>query len=511
MPNHSCGRLPSLAFAHALALAAGMLLAACASTDRSPPDIDTLTASDVAAKLCARAFTSEAVTRAYLDRAKAKTAHNAFVTLDEAGAMAAARVADRRRVSGQACLPLDGVPIVLKDNIQWAGLPTTAGTPALKNFVPSADAPVAKALRDAGAVLIGKTNMHELAFGISGYNPAYNAGPNVGVRNAYDVTKMAGGSSAGTGVAIGARMAPAGLGTDTGGSVRVPCALNGCASLRPTVGRYSQVGIVPISHTRDTAGPMAVSMRDIELIDRVVAGDSAAMPADLRGVRLGLVADFQANLDADTRAAFDAAVAKLRAAGVTIVDVAMPGLAATNGAVSFPVAFYEAYDDLVAYLAASGSGVDIVQLVAQIASPDVKGTYEAIVLPRKLPTSSGAFVETAPIYRDAIATKRPQLVALYAKTFADNRLDALVFPTVPTVAAAAGPDSSSVATFNLFIQNTDPGSNAGVPGVQLPIGIGATSRLPIGLEIDGPAGSDRRLVSIGMVVESVLGRVPPAR
>ena len=141
----------------------------------------------------------------------------------------------------------------------------------------------------------------------------------------------------------------------------------------------------------------------------------------------------------------------------------------------------------------------------------MKGTYEAVVLPRKLPTPSGAFVDTAPIYRAAIATKRPQLVALYAKTFADNRLDALVFPTVPTVAAAAGPGSSSVANFNLFIQNTDPGSNAGMPGVQLPMGIGATSHLPIGLEIDGPAGSDRHLVSIGMAFEAVLGRLPAPR
>ncbi len=164
------------------------------------------------------------------------------------------------------------MPIVVKDNIEVARLPSTGGTPALKGYVPKADAPVVKRLRDAGAIVLGKTNMHELAFGISGYNPAYNTGAEVGVRNAYDASRSAGGSSSGTGAALGARIVLAGLGTDTGGSVRVPCAFNGCAALRPTVGRYSQKGILPISHTRDTAGPMALAMSDVELLDRVISG-----------------------------------------------------------------------------------------------------------------------------------------------------------------------------------------------------------------------------------------------
>ena len=230
------------------------------------------------------------------------------------------------RAMAGADQPYDDVPWFWSDqhgrNIQVAGLPATAGTPALKNFVPAADAPVVQKLRAAGAVILGKTNMHELAFGISGYNPAYNTGPNVGVRNAYDITKMAGGSSSGSGVAIGARMAPAGLGTDTGGSVRIPCALNGCASLRPTIGRYPQAGIAPISHTRDTAGSMGVSMADVDLLDRVITGAPPAAPADLHGVRVGLVNDFLANMDADTKAAFEAALGKLTGAGVTIVPVA---------------------------------------------------------------------------------------------------------------------------------------------------------------------------------------------
>jgi mandelamide amidase len=387
---------------------------------------------------------------------------------------------------------------------------TSAGSLALDGVRATRDAFIALRLRAAGAVILGKTNMHELAFGISGYNPAFNTGPDVGVRNAYDVTRMSGGSSAGNGVAIGLRMAPAALGTDTGGSVRVPCALNGCASLRPTVGRYPQAGIAPISHTRDTAGPMAVAMADVELLDRVITGAPPTGPADLRGVRVGLVSDFYANLDTDTQTAFAATMTRLRGAGVAVINVAMPQLGTLNGNVSFPIALYEAYDDMVAYLRDNETGVTITQLVAQIASPDVKGTYEGLVVPRMLPLPSGGVTPAAPVYQAAMAQGRPALIKLYANTFRDNQLDAIIFPTVPKGAPLANPDSSSLANFLLFIQNTDPGSNAGVPGIQLPMAMGSGGRMPIGLELDGPAGSDRRLLAIGMAMEAELGRVPPA-
>ncbi|HEX7045866.1 MAG TPA: indoleacetamide hydrolase [Burkholderiales bacterium] len=479
-------------------------------SDRSP-NIDELTASEAAARICAGTLRSEALVEAYIARAKAKPHLNAFVTLDADGARRAAAEVDARRARGGPCRPLEGVPVVIKDNIHVRGLRSTAGTPALANFVPAEDAPVVEKLRAAGAIVLGKTNLHELAFGITGYNPAYNTGPAPGVRNAYDSTRMAGGSSAGTGAALGARMAPAGLGTDTGGSVRIPCALNGCAALRPTVGRYPQAGIAPISKTRDTAGPMAVSMADVELLDRVIAGGAPVAPADLESVRLGVAAPFLANMDDDTKQAFDAALDRLRAAGVTVVDVEMPGLMQLNAAVGFPLALYEAYDGVVDYLATYRTGVTIEQLAAQIASPDVKGTYAGLVLPRKLPAPDGGVVDAAPRYREAMAKHRPALVALYEDTFREHRLDALVFPTVPRTALPATPDVSSVENFLLFIQNTDPGSNAGIPGLQMPIGFGAASKLPIGIELDGPAGSDRRLIAIGLALERVFGRLPAAK
>lgn len=469
-------------------------------------DFDQLTLTQAAADLRAGKVTSTALTTEALSRAKAYAGLNAFVTLDEAGALKAAAAFD---ATAEKTKPLGGVPIVIKDNIEVAGLPCSAGTPALKDYVPKADAPVVAKLRAAGAVIIGKTGMHELAFGISGYNTAFKTGAEFGIRNAYDRALIAGGSSSGTGAAIGARIVAGGLGTDTGGSVRVPAALNGCASLRPTVGCYPQDGIAPISHTRDTAGPMAATIADVALLDRVIAGGEAIAPADLKQVRIGIVKSMLTNLDADTEAAFHAAIAKVQAQGITVVEIEMPQLAELNGQVSFPVALYEAYDDMVAYLKHTGTGLTIETLVKEIASVDVKGTYEGLVLPRKLPGPDNTLLDAKPIYDAAIKTARPALQALYSRTFADNKLDAIAFPTTPRVAIPSNPESSTLENFGLFIQNTDPGSNAGIPGIQIPIALGATSKLPIGLELDGPAGSDRRLLAIGMALDGVFGRLPP--
>ncbi len=490
-----------------LALTSVVLAAASPAAAQPSIDLDQLTATQAAADLCAGRITSKALTSAALARAKAKPELNAFITLDEARAVKAAEAFDASRRKG-SCKPLGGVPVVVKDNIEVAGLPASAGTPALKSFVPRKDAPVAAKLRAAGAIIIGKTNMHELAFGISGYNTGFKTGSEPGVRNAYDVTKIAGGSSSGTAAAIGARIVTAGLGTDTGGSVRVPCALNGCASLRPTVGRYSQQGIAPISHTRDTAGPMAATVADVAVLDRVLAGGRPIAPAELRQVRIGVVKAMLTNLDGDTEAAFKAGLEKLKSNGVTVVEVEMPKLAELNGQVGFPLALYEAYDDMVAYLKKSGTGVSMEELAEEIASPDVKGTYDGLVIPRKLPGPDNTVVDAKPAYDAAIKTARPALQALYRDTFAKNKLDAIAFPTVPKVAIASNPDSSSLANFVLFIQNTDPGSNAGIPGIQLPIALGASTKLPVGLELDGPAGSDRRLLAVGMAMEKLFGRLP---
>ncbi len=490
------------------AVVAALLAAGCAVGPERPADLTELTLVDAAWLVRAGRVSSVELTDAYLRRAEANAALNAFITLDRSGALDAARQADEARAADRLRGALHGVPIVVKDNIHVAGMPNTAGTPALSGFHPPEHAPVVQRLVGAGAIVLGKTNMHELAFGISGYNEAFHGGAGIGVRNPYDRSRFAGGSSSGTGAAVGARLAPAGLGSDTGGSVRIPAALTGSAGLRPTIGRYPGAGVTPISHTRDTVGPIARTVSDVALMDAVISDGKPPEPASLVGVRLGVYrAYFFANLDEDTRAVMERALAHLRTAGVEIVEVDMPRLKALNDAVSFPVALYEAYDDLAAYLKRYRTGVSVEQVAAAIASKDVKGTYEALVVPRKLPGPNG-LVDARPIYDAAIAVHRPALRRHYAETFIQYRIEALVFPTTPRVAIAQGAAASSVETFGLFIQNTDPGSNAGIPGLSVPAGL-AASGLPVGLEIDGPEGSDRRLIALGLAIEQALGPTPP--
>ena len=499
--------LPSVAATLALAV----VVAGCASAAPRPSDLTELGVADAASLIRHRKITSVELTQAYLARAEANADLNAFITLDRAGAMAAAQRADADLAGGKPRGPLHGVPLVVKDNTHVVGLPNTAGTPALRDFVPREHAPTVQKLVDAGAVILGKTSMHELAFGISGYNEGFFTAQPIGTRNPYDRMRIAGGSSSGTGAAIGARLAPGGLGSDTGGSVRIPAALTGGAGLRPTHLRYDQAGVTPIAHSRDTVGPMAQTVADIALIDSVITGRRAPKPASLGGVKLGVYRPyFFKDLDADTRAVIEAAIVKLRGAGVTIVEVNMPELQKLNDAASFPVALYEAYDDLKAYLAKYQTGKTVEEVARAIASKDVKGTYDGLVLPRKLPAPNGV-VDAAPIYKAAMEQARPALSRHFAETFQKNGIEALLAPTTPHVAVRQGPDASSLATFLLFIRNTDPGSNAGIPGLTVPAGLGPSTGLPVGLSLDGPRGSDERLLAIGMAIEKLLGRTPPPR
>ncbi len=481
----------------------------CASIPPRPADLTQLSLTDATILVREQMVSSVELTQAYIARADANPSLNVYVTLDRAGAMAAARRADADLAAGKRPGPLHGVPLVVKDNTHVAGLPNTAATPALRGFVPKANAPTVQKLVDAGAVVLGKTNMHELAFGISGYNEGFFTALPIGTRNPYDRTRIAGGSSSGTGAAIGGRLAPGGLGSDTGGSVRIPAALTGVAGLRPTIGRYSQDGVTPIAHSRDTVGPMGQTVADVALLDAVITGGRAPEPAPLSGVRLGVNrAYFFKDLDVDTKAVTEAAFEKLRRVGVIIVEVDMPDLQKANDAASFPVALYEAYDDLKAYLAKYQTGVSVEEVAAQIASKDVKGTYDGLVIPRKLPTPNGV-VDAAPAYAAAMREARPALLKVFTDAFQRFGIDALIGPTTPAVAATQGPEASSLPTFLLFIRNTDPGSNAGLPGLTIPAGLGSSLGLPVGISLDGPRGSDQRLLAIGIAIERVLGRTPP--
>jgi mandelamide amidase len=212
---------------------------------------------------------------------------NSIVGFDEAQLLRAAREKSDERASGKSRGVLHGVPFVAKDNIDTVDLPTTGCTPALRGNRPPRNAPVLQRLLDAGAVLFGKANMHELAFGITNNHGAFGA-----ARNPYNPECIPGGSSGGSAAAVAAGIAPFALGSDTGGSVRIPAALCGIAGLRPTLGRYPQEGIVPISPTRDTAGPLARTVEDLALVDGVISGDASALqPVKLADLRIGVPRD----------------------------------------------------------------------------------------------------------------------------------------------------------------------------------------------------------------------------
>ena len=469
-----------------------------------------MTISEALAAIASGRLTSEALVAACLARMNEQQRLNVMITVDEAGALAAAREVDAALQSGTPLKPLSGIPLVIKDNIHARDLPSTAGTPALRDFIPADDAPVVHKLRAAGAIVLGKTNMHELAFGATGYNTAFHGPELVGVRNPYDPERIAGGSSSGSAAALGARMALIALGTDTGGSMRIPCAINVCASLRPSSGRYPQQGITPISSSRDTAGPMALCMADVALLDGLIMDDLSLPPVQLDQLRLGVIASFWANMDDEVKPVAMAARAHLADAGITLVEVDDTQLMSINQAIGFPVVFHEAYDAMVDYLRTQGPGISIDELAEQIGSPDVRAIYEQFVLPRKLPTENGGTIDSAPVYEEAMKHGKPALQARYRELFAQYQLDALVFPTVPVMAPKAHPEVSLPENFHLLIQNTEPGASAGLPGIQLPIGLGARTGLPVGMELDGPEGSDRRLLAIGIVLEALLGRIPAA-
>ena len=497
-----------------LRAAAAAASAATMSIDQSRAavrsnDALALTATEAVAAIRRGDISAEAYAKALLARAEAFKHLNAYIVLNRSGLLAAARAVDVARRNGGQLGRLAGLPLLIKDNIDTKGLPTTAGTKGLAGNRPKRDAPALAPLLAAGAAVMAKMNMHELAFGITSTNSAYGF-----VENPYDTAMIPGGSSGGTAAGVASRMAPAGLGTDTGGSVRIPPALCGVVGFRPSVDnghkRYPSKGVVPISHTRDTVGPVGRTVADVALLDSVMTGEQEYAPAKLAGLRLGVPRGyFWEDLDPELSAVMDAALAKLRDKGVVLVEADLAGIGELNGKLSFPIALYEVGPDLRAYLKGEGGAITFDQVEAQIASKDVAGAFSAA---KTIPKEA---------YEAAINTSRPQLQKLYADYFAQQKVAAVIFPTTPLPARPLNKDGDTgkdtvelngkqVPTFQTYIRNTDPGSNAGIPGLSLPVGL-TGSGLPVGLELDGPVNSDRRLLAIGLSMERLFGRLPPPK
>ena len=393
---------------------------------------------------------------------------------------------------------LAGLPVLAKDNINTNTYPTSGGTKSLLYHTPEANAGVVKRIKNAGGFIAAKASMHELAFGITSNNAV--TGP---VRNPVDPDMIAGGSSGGTAAAVAAGIFPIGLGTDTGGSCRIPAALCGIAGFRPTTGRYDSDGILPISHTRDTVGTIARSVRDIALMDNVLSGETVDEGTiDLSQVTLGVPKGrFFDDLEPAVADAIEVQLSVLGKAGAKLVDVSFEPLWTHNDAFGFPVVLYEVMRDLPAYLAKHAPDTSFEDLIAGIGSPDVAGAFASQMGRDAIPQAA---------YDAAMNDHRPAMRKIYAQVFEDHGLDAIVFPTTPLTARPIGHDETvelngaQVPTFPTYIRNTDLGSNIGAPGISLPCPV--TSGLPVGIEFDALPGHDRALLALAMALEKTMAQ-----
>lgn len=463
-----------------------------------------LSAVEAVAAIHSRRITALAYAEALLARCAEGADLNAFITLDPDVVRAAARAADAKQQAGETLGPLHGLPIPVKDSINTADMPTTAGTSALRDFYPSADATAVALLRAAGAIVLGKTNLHELSFGWTSSNIAY--GP---VRNPWDRSRIPGGSSGGTAAAVAAGMAPLGVAEDTQGSIRVPAALCGIAGFRPTTGRYPNDGCAPISSLFDQIGPQARHVADLALFDGVMTGDDAPLVVPkLDGLRLGIVREFYfAGLDPAVAAVVEAVLVRLADAGVTIIETELPGLGSLVDAITLPVQVHDVVPSLTAWLETSGASIGFDAMLAKV-SPDVLAVLQQFALPGAPHAIPDAYYAVA---RDV---HLPALRELLANWFVTHQIDAMLLPATMAVATPIGSATmvrigeADVPFMTVMGRNIAPASTAGLPALVLPAGL--ADGLPVAIELDGPAGMDRQLLGIGRAVEALLGTFRPA-
>jgi mandelamide amidase len=489
------------AAAATLGQAAGPLMAA--TRPRAPDELQELGLAAAARAIRNGDVSSEAYVGKLLERARSHADLKAFITIDEAAVLEAARQADRSLRSGRHA-PLLGVPLAVKDSYLTRGLTTTLGTSVLSDFKPGRDALAVAGVKDAGAIIFGKNNLVEMSYGLTGLNEHHGQ-----ARNPYDKARLTGGSSSGGGASVAARIVPAALGGDTVGSIRVPASLCGVVGYKPTPGRWPGKGVAPISDTLDTTGLLARAVEDCELLDALLTRSPVPLSkpsGHLKGVRLAYApAQHLDGVDDQVDRAFSETLRKLKDAGaeLVVVDLGSDYVALANRT-TWPIFFHDTMPAVREFLAANEVPVSFEQIYAGLGDR-IKGSWSRFVEP------SGAGHVSEEKYLTALNVDRQELRRRLASNVF-GQADALLFPTTPCAAPrienqwnfqVGGKDVT-----DLFLsRNTHPSSAAGVPGISLPMALNPEG-LPLGLELDAAAGRDRELLALARRVEQVIGRVP---
>jgi aspartyl-tRNA(Asn)/glutamyl-tRNA(Gln) amidotransferase subunit A len=475
------------------------------------------TAAQMADALAKGETTSVELTQAHLDRvAEVDGQVKAFLHVDSEGALAQAKDVDARRAKGEKLSPLAGIPLALKDVLAQKGVPTTAGSKILQGWRPPYDSTVVSKLKDAGVVIMGKTNMDEFAMGSSTENSGY--GPTF---NPWDLTRTPGGSSGGSAAAVSALEAPLAIGSDTGGSIRQPAALTGIVGVRPTYGAVSRYGLIAYSSSLDQAGPFGRTVLDTALLHEVIAGHDpkdatsinapvpavvqAAKSGDVKGMKIGVIKQLQGEgYQKGVQARFDESLQVLASLGAEIVEVDCP---------SFEYALAAYY--LIAPSECSSNLARFDAMRYGLRTGDVDGASAEAVMSATRDAGFGREVKRRIIlgtyalssgYYDAYygsAQKiRTLIIEDYAKAFA--KADVLVSPTAPTTAYKIGEKVNDPMAMYLGDVATIPVNLAGICGMSLPAGLAEEDNLPVGFQIMAPAMQDQRLYQAGAALEAAL-------
>ena len=432
---------------------------------------------------------------------------NSFITPTPQQALAQARQIDEAITKGEKVGSLAGVPVAIKDVIVTKGIRSTGGSKILDNYLPPYDATVVERLKQAGAIIVGKTNCDEFAMGSSGENSGY--GPS---NNPWDKTKVTGGSSSGSTAAVAAVECVAALGSETGGSVRQPASFCGVVGLKPTYGRLSRHGLMAMTSSLDQVGPLARTVTDTARILQVIAGQDerdatssrqsvpdylANLPKDIKGMRIGVAAEFFADgLQAEVKELVEKAIAKIKSLAATIVEVSLPSLEYALAAY-YVICPSEVSANLARYDGIRYGGRAGVESLADLYTK-TRGQLLGAEAKRRI--MLGTYVLSAgyyeAYYRQALLA-RQVIKKDFDKIF--NKVDILATPTTPTTAFALGSKLADPLSMYLADVYTVPVNIAGLPAISLPCGL--AGGLPVGLQLIGPAWSEDKLLQVAYQYE----------